>query len=225
MRLSSPQHRLLLGMRRGLVRGKRRPTAIRRHGADGSARVPAVAVELQLLYIPAVDTPPELVHRHHIHVVVAAQVRVSSRAVHITPRGPSLFPISQPPGSTVSIMYNDGMSLISIILSAIVLAWLDSYLRRQSELRIPPNEHGSVVLRANAINARLGWYALAIAFLFAIGAIFYAGSLRETVTFVALAGATGLGGVLLIAYYRIMQPEVWTFICGHQSASALLKLT
>jgi len=122
--------------------------------------------------------------------------------VHITPRGPSLFPISQPPGSTVSIMYNDGMSLISVILSAIVLAWLDGYLRRQSELRIPPNEHGSVVLRANAINARLGWYALAIAFLFAIGAIFYAGSLRETVTFVALAGATGLGGVLLIAYYR-----------------------
>ena len=59
-----------------------------------------------------------------------------------------------------------------------------------------------MVLRANAINARLGLYALAIAFLFAIGAIFYAGSLREAATFVALAGATGLGGVPLIAYYR-----------------------
>ena len=99
-------------------------------------------------------------------------------------------------------MYNDGMSLISVILSAIVLAWLDNYLRRQSKLHISPNESGSIVLRMNAINERLGWYALAMAFLFAIGAIFYTGSLQETVTTSAVAVATGLGGVLLIAYCR-----------------------
>ena len=29
--------------------------------------------------------------------------------------------------ATPSIMHNDGMSLISVILSAIVLAWLDNY--------------------------------------------------------------------------------------------------
>ena len=41
-----------------------------------------------------------------------------------------------------------------------------------------------------------------MALLFAIGAVFYSGSLRETVGLGALARAIGLGGVLLIAYYR-----------------------
>ena len=89
MRLSSPSHRLLLGMRRGLVCDKRRPTAIHRHGADGSARISAVAIQFQLLYIPAVDTSPGLTHRPRIHVVRSI-VRVTSGAVHITPRGPFL---------------------------------------------------------------------------------------------------------------------------------------
>ena len=57
-------------MRRGLVCGERRSTAIHRHGADGSARIPAVALQPQLLYSPALDTPPELNHRPRIHVVV-----------------------------------------------------------------------------------------------------------------------------------------------------------
>src|SRR5271157_902823 len=76
MRLSSPQHRLLLGMRRGLVRGKRRPTALHRHGADGSARIPAVAIQIQLLNIPALDTSPGLTHRPRIHVVVASEYEI-----------------------------------------------------------------------------------------------------------------------------------------------------
>ena len=97
-------------------------------------------------------------------------------------------------GSTVSIMYNDGMNLISVILSGIVLTWLDLYLRRQSKLQISPNDRGSIVLRVDAINARLGWFGLAMAFLFAIGAIFLSGSLQQTVTASAIAAATGLGG-------------------------------
>ncbi len=49
---------------------------------------------------------------------------------------------------------------------------------------------------------RLGWFGLAMAFLFAIGAVFYSDSLRESATSAAVAVTTGLAGILLIAYRR-----------------------
>jgi len=86
MQLPSPSPRLFLGMRRRLVRGKRRPTAIHRHSADGIARIPAVAVELQLLYIPAVDSPPEFTHRPpHPRCCSTSKSHLWGRAPH--PRG------------------------------------------------------------------------------------------------------------------------------------------
>ena len=49
------------------LRGKRRPTAIHRHGADGNARVPAVENQIQLLPTPAVDTQLGFTHRPRTH--------------------------------------------------------------------------------------------------------------------------------------------------------------
>src|SRR5271166_2080428 len=96
MRLSSRSHRLFLGMRRGLVCGKRRPTAIHRHSADGSARISAVAIQNQLLYIPAVDTSPELNHRPSIPTHCSRSFEIPlGRAV--TPRGPSFRARNQSP--------------------------------------------------------------------------------------------------------------------------------
>ena len=99
-------------------------------------------------------------------------------------------------GSTVSIMYNDGMNLISVILSGIVLTWLDLYLRRQSKLQISPNDRGSIVLRVDAINARLSaWFWARDGFPVRDWAIFLdRASLQQTVTASAVAAATGLGG-------------------------------